>query len=63
MLYIRKKSSLCYLEKSREDLLLNGVEEMERIFETFEQVKNRITEDNLSLRIGYRFPNQETEDQ
>ena len=51
----------CVIWKTnRKDYLLNGVEEIEKIFK---KVKNKINENNLKQRIRYRFPKHGTIDQ
>ena len=58
--YIHKNHYCVIWKKNRKDSLLNGVNEIERIFK---YVKNKRKENNLKQRIRYRFPKHETIDQ
>ena len=56
--YIHENHYCILWKKNRKDILLNGAEEIRRIFK---YVKNKINENKLSQR--YRFPRHETTDQ
>ena len=58
--YIHKNHYCVIWKKNRKDSLLNGVDEIDKIFK---YVKNKINEDNLKQRIRYKIPKHETIDQ
>ena len=58
--FIHKIHDCVIWKKNRKDVLLNGIDEIER---NFKYVKNKINKNNLGRRIRYRFPKHETIDQ
>ena len=58
--YIHKNHYCVIWKKNRKDSLLNGVNEIDKIFK---YVKNKLNESNLEQRKVYRFPKHETKDQ